>query len=72
MNIRQTPIETKYGRFANEIRLLATSIVSTLFPFALFHPRELSALFASTAYNGRAQDNLRVTATAQDRPVPHA
>jgi hypothetical protein len=25
----------------------ATSIVSTLFPFALFHPRELSALFAA-------------------------
>jgi hypothetical protein len=41
-----------------------------LFPFALFHPRDLSTLFASTAYNGCTQENLSVTATAQDRRVP--
>jgi hypothetical protein len=28
-------------------------------------------LFASTAYNGCTQENLSVTATAQDRRVPH-
>jgi hypothetical protein len=40
----------------------ATSIVSTrcFSPFALFHPRDLSALFASTAYNGRTQENLGI------------
>jgi hypothetical protein len=46
-------------------------IDSMLSPFALFHPRELSVLFASTAYNGRAQENLSVTASAQDRRVSH-
>jgi hypothetical protein len=48
------------------------SIVSTrsMPPFALFHPRELSALFPSAACNGCTQENLSVTPTAQDLRAP--
>jgi hypothetical protein len=34
-------------------------------------PARAVRFVASTADNGRTQDNLSVTATAQDRPVPH-
>jgi hypothetical protein len=43
---------------SNEV-LRKTSSTSS-FPFALFHPRELSALFASTAHNGRTQESLGI------------